>query len=149
MANGGDKPPFVKSRNSADLRTFVNYLKRRQTEETSGSENVESPKYFKTPRPRSDMPQELDGEVKTLNKQVFEYLEKVNGRNVNILEGLELHHGVFSSEEQERIVDLVYQLEKMGKNGQLKGEIVRTAVTVLVHSLSPGCMDSVTDSNSV
>ncbi|XP_059652876.1 RNA demethylase ALKBH9B-like [Cornus florida] len=47
-------------------------------------------------------------------------LERVKGRIVNILDGLELHTGVFSAAEQKRIVDLVYLLEEKGKNGELK-----------------------------
>ncbi|XP_059654533.1 RNA demethylase ALKBH9B-like [Cornus florida] len=47
-------------------------------------------------------------------------LERVKGRIVNILDGLELHTGVFSAVEQKRIVDLVYLLEEKGKNGELK-----------------------------
>ncbi|XP_016459213.2 RNA demethylase ALKBH9B-like [Nicotiana tabacum] len=50
----------------------------------------------------------------------FICLERVNGKYVNILDGLELHTGVFSMAEQNRIVKFVEKLEEMGKNGQLK-----------------------------
>ncbi|KAI3510352.1 hypothetical protein L1887_17276 [Cichorium endivia] len=50
----------------------------------------------------------------------FIWLERVNGKIVNILDGLELHSGVFSSVEQNRIVDFVYELQEKGKNGKLK-----------------------------
>ncbi|XP_059665722.1 RNA demethylase ALKBH9B-like [Cornus florida] len=53
-------------------------------------------------------------------KNDFICLERVKGRFVNILDGLELHMGVFSAAEQKRIVDLVYLLEEKGKNGELK-----------------------------
>ncbi|PWA68942.1 2-oxoglutarate (2OG) and Fe(II)-dependent oxygenase superfamily protein [Artemisia annua] len=133
-------------------------------EETSGSERVQSPEYFKTPTPRrswADMAQEEleadeeeetrehfgnyngrlqgKGEVRTAQKlelsreqrerirftnvtrkKDFICLERVNGKLVNILEGLELHYGVFSSPEQKRIVNFVYELQEKGKNGKLK-----------------------------
>lgn len=56
-------------------------------------------------------------------KKDFVCLERVDGRVVNILEGLELHTGIFSAKEQRRIVDFVYQLQEMGMNGQLRGMI--------------------------
>ncbi|XP_062233652.1 RNA demethylase ALKBH9B-like [Phragmites australis] len=46
-------------------------------------------------------------------------LERVNGRLVNILAGLELHAGVFSSAEQRCIVECVYDLQERGKRGEL------------------------------
>ncbi|GKC63968.1 2-oxoglutarate (2OG) and Fe(II)-dependent oxygenase superfamily protein [Tanacetum coccineum] len=168
-------------------------------EETSGSERVQSPEYFKTPTPRrswADMAQEEleadeeeearehfgnyngrlqgkgedtnslgswkdgaygvsghieetsgnyngrlqgKGEVRTAQKlelsreqrerirftnvtrrKDFKCLETVNGKQVNILEGLELHCGVFSLVEQKKIVNFVYELQEKGKNGKLK-----------------------------
>lgn len=50
----------------------------------------------------------------------FACFERINTKFVNILDGLELHTGVFSAAEQKRIVDYVYELEEMGKNGKLK-----------------------------
>ncbi|GFP88146.1 rna demethylase alkbh5 [Phtheirospermum japonicum] len=50
----------------------------------------------------------------------FICLERVNGKLVNIMDGLELHKGVFSAAEQKRIVGYVEQLQEMGRNGQLK-----------------------------
>lgn len=55
-------------------------------------------------------------------KKDFICLERVNGKIVNILDGLELHKGVFSAAEQKRIVSYVEQLRVMGKDGQLKGK---------------------------
>ena len=54
-------------------------------------------------------------------KKDFICLERVKGKFVNILDGLELHTGVFSAVEQKRIVDHVYQLQEMGAKGELKG----------------------------
>lgn len=55
-------------------------------------------------------------------KKDFACFERINMKLVNILDGLELHTGVFSAAEQKRIVDYVYELEEMGKNGKLKGQ---------------------------
>lgn len=54
-------------------------------------------------------------------KKDFICLEKIKGKIINILEGLELHAGVFSAAEQKRIVDYIYKLQEMGKKGELKG----------------------------
>ncbi|KAK8942550.1 hypothetical protein KSP39_PZI009547 [Platanthera zijinensis] len=51
-------------------------------------------------------------------KKDFVYLERLNGRTVNILDGLELHTDVFSAAEQKRIVDFVYELQERGKNNE-------------------------------
>lgn len=54
-------------------------------------------------------------------KKDFICLEKIKGKIVNILSGLELHCGVFSAAEQKRIVDFVYELQERGRKGELKG----------------------------
>ncbi|KAG6537187.1 hypothetical protein ZIOFF_002273 [Zingiber officinale] len=54
-----------------------------------------------------------------VRKKDFICLERVNDKIVNILNGLELHTGVFSAAEQKRIVDLVYELQEKGKNHEL------------------------------
>lgn len=54
-------------------------------------------------------------------KKDYVFIERINGKSMNILEGLELHTGVFSVAEQTRIVDFVYELREMGRNGKLKG----------------------------
>ncbi|KAL9461720.1 hypothetical protein AB3S75_004670 [Citrus x aurantiifolia] len=53
-------------------------------------------------------------------KKDFICLEKIKGKIVNILGGLELHEGIFSAAEQKRIVDFVHTLNEMGKKGELK-----------------------------
>ncbi|KFK40171.1 hypothetical protein AALP_AA3G339700 [Arabis alpina] len=53
-------------------------------------------------------------------KKDFICLERVKGKIVNVLDGLELHTGVFSAVEQKRIVDYVYQLQEKGRKGELK-----------------------------
>jgi hypothetical protein len=57
-----------------------------------------------------------------VRKKDYICLERVNGRIVNILAGLELHSGVFSSAEQKRIVECVYDLQERGRRGELGGE---------------------------
>lgn len=57
-------------------------------------------------------------------KKDFICLERVGGKIVNILDGLELHKGVFSAAEQKRIVNYVEDLQQMGRNGELKGELL-------------------------
>ncbi|KAK8919186.1 hypothetical protein KSP39_PZI021544 [Platanthera zijinensis] len=52
-------------------------------------------------------------------KKDFVCLERIDGRIVNILEGLELHTGVFSVLEQKQIVDFVYELQEKGRNNGL------------------------------
>lgn len=54
-------------------------------------------------------------------KKDFVHIERIDGRAVNVLQGLELHTGVFNVEEQRNIVKYVYKLQKMGRNGQLRG----------------------------
>ncbi|KAI4316439.1 hypothetical protein L6164_024418 [Bauhinia variegata] len=53
-------------------------------------------------------------------KKDYICLERINGKLVNILEGLELHTGIFSAAEQKRIVNYVDLLQEMGRKGQLK-----------------------------
>ncbi|XP_027330749.1 RNA demethylase ALKBH9B-like isoform X2 [Abrus precatorius] len=50
----------------------------------------------------------------------FFCFERVNGKLVNILEGIELHTGIFSAAEQRRIVNYVSSLQEKGKKGELK-----------------------------
>ncbi|GKV41473.1 hypothetical protein SLEP1_g49005 [Rubroshorea leprosula] len=53
-------------------------------------------------------------------KKDFICLERVGGKFVNILEGLELHTGIFSAAEQKRIVNYVYMLQGMGQKRELR-----------------------------
>ncbi|KAK4480473.1 hypothetical protein RD792_013547, partial [Penstemon davidsonii] len=50
----------------------------------------------------------------------FICFERVKGKLVNVLDGLELHEGVFSAAEQKRIVGYVEELQEMGRKGLLK-----------------------------
>ncbi|XP_077241611.1 uncharacterized protein LOC143882093 [Tasmannia lanceolata] len=53
-------------------------------------------------------------------KKDYLFMEKINGKSVNVLEGLELHTRVFSAVEQKKIVNYVYTLQRMGQEGQLR-----------------------------
>ncbi|KAJ7966331.1 oxidoreductase, 2OG-Fe(II) oxygenase family protein [Quillaja saponaria] len=69
------------------------------------------------------LPREQREYIRFMNvnrKKDFICFERVNGKHVNILEGLELHMGIISAAEQRRIVDLVVSLQEMGKRGELK-----------------------------
>ncbi|KMT15939.1 hypothetical protein BVRB_3g051230 [Beta vulgaris subsp. vulgaris] len=52
-------------------------------------------------------------------KKDFVHYEKVDGRKMNVVQGLELHAGVFSAEEQKKIVESVYEFQRMGQKRQL------------------------------
>lgn len=54
-------------------------------------------------------------------KKDFVYIERIDGKRTNVLQGLELHTGVFNAEEQKKIVECVYNLQRMGQKRQLKG----------------------------
>ncbi|XP_050363712.1 RNA demethylase ALKBH9B isoform X2 [Argentina anserina] len=72
---------------------------------------------------KSTLPREQREHIRFMSvkrKKDFESLERVNGKYVNVVEGLELHTGIFSAAEQKRIVDYVYDLEQKGRNGELK-----------------------------
>ncbi|KAH7861966.1 hypothetical protein Vadar_033138 [Vaccinium darrowii] len=61
---------------------------------------------------------------KASRKKDFIWMENVNGESVNILDGLELHTGVFSAKEQQKIVDFVYELQEGGELGKFKGQSI-------------------------
>ncbi|KAH9619007.1 hypothetical protein KSS87_014920 [Heliosperma pusillum] len=52
-------------------------------------------------------------------KKDFVHYERIKGKDINVLQGLELHTGVFSPEEQKKIVESVYNFQKMGQKRQL------------------------------
>ncbi|XP_061999422.1 RNA demethylase ALKBH9B isoform X1 [Rosa rugosa] len=72
---------------------------------------------------KSTLPREQREHIRFMSvkrKKDFESLERFKGKYVNVVEGLELHTGIFSAAEQKRIVDYIYDLEKKGRNGELK-----------------------------
>jgi alkylated DNA repair protein alkB family protein 5 len=62
-----------------------------------------------------------DGMNRVRRKKDFSYMDRVDGRPVNILQGLELHTAVFSPEEQRAIVAAVLDLQDRGRRGLLRG----------------------------
>ncbi|CAL4953522.1 unnamed protein product [Urochloa decumbens] len=61
-----------------------------------------------------------NGMERVVRKKDFRHMELVDGRMVNVLQGLELHTGVFSPAEQQRIVDCVHDLQDKGRRGLLR-----------------------------
>lgn len=55
-------------------------------------------------------------------KKDFCLFERVNGQNVDILEGLELHTNVFDRGEQKELIDFVYELQELGRNQKLRSK---------------------------
>ncbi|KAK4551486.1 hypothetical protein RGQ29_032349 [Quercus rubra] len=55
-----------------------------------------------------------------VREEEFVYFERINGKPTNVLQGLELHTGVFNAQEQRKIVECVYDLQTMGQRGQLR-----------------------------
>lgn len=53
-------------------------------------------------------------------KKDFVHIERIDGKAINVLQGLELHTKVFSTAEQKEIVESVYNLQQMGQKGQLR-----------------------------
>jgi alkylated DNA repair protein alkB family protein 5 len=62
-----------------------------------------------------------DGVGRVRRKKDFSHMDRVDGRPVNILQGLELHTAVFSPEEQRAIVAAVLDLQDRGRRGLLRG----------------------------
>lgn len=54
-------------------------------------------------------------------KKDFCHRERVDGRFVNIVEGIELYTNVFNTEEQKKIVASVSSYQKLGQKNQLLG----------------------------
>ena len=54
-------------------------------------------------------------------KKDYICLDRVDGKITNIAAGLELHTGVFSKKEQQRLVDMVRDLQAKGRRRELKG----------------------------
>ncbi|XP_062185829.1 RNA demethylase ALKBH9B-like [Phragmites australis] len=64
--------------------------------------------------------QPAEGMQRVRRKKDFTHMERVDGRMTNILQGLELHTGVFSPADQQRIVDCVHDLQDKGRRGLLR-----------------------------
>ncbi|CAH9082120.1 unnamed protein product [Cuscuta europaea] len=53
-------------------------------------------------------------------KKDFLHYERIEGKRVNVLQGLELHCQVFNAAEQTKIVESVYKFQRMGQQGKLR-----------------------------
>lgn len=69
----------------------------------------------------------------TRNKDIV-CLERIRGKLVNITQGLELHTGVFSRVEQNKLVDLVRELQAKGRRQELKGAFLSLKITSFFHA---------------
>ncbi|KAE8810444.1 RNA demethylase ALKBH5-like [Hordeum vulgare] len=61
-----------------------------------------------------------EGVARVRRKKDFRHMERVDGRMVNVLQGLELHANVFSPDEQAKIVACVLDLQDQGRRGRLR-----------------------------
>ncbi|XP_057522332.1 RNA demethylase ALKBH9B-like [Amaranthus tricolor] len=52
-------------------------------------------------------------------KKDFVHYDRVDGKRLNVVQGLELHTGVFNAQEQKKIVESVYKFQRMGQKGEL------------------------------
>lgn len=66
----------------------------------------------------------------------FSHIESINGRRTNVLQGLELHTRVFNAKERKEIVECVYNLQRMGQRGQLRGIWSYTLFLILLYFVS-------------
>ena len=57
---------------------------------------------------------------KVARKKDYCVMERIHGRNINILEGLELHRGVLDELEQRELVKFIYRLQELGRNEKLR-----------------------------
>lgn len=76
-----------------------------------------------------------DNELKEEPDELIRYYEvhckRINGRDINLLEGLELHSSVFNATEQNEIVDYIYILQRRGQQGRLRG-ICKTSYLLFI-----------------
>ncbi|XP_020582885.1 uncharacterized protein LOC110026331 [Phalaenopsis equestris] len=82
---------------------------------------VETPQFWTGEQPRhvQRIPAIELERMSRVRKQEFEFYEEIRGKSVNILEGLELHTGVFSERDERRILDCVFDLRDRGRAGLL------------------------------
>ncbi|PNX82030.1 2OG-Fe(II) oxygenase family oxidoreductase, partial [Trifolium pratense] len=70
----------------------------------------------------ADLAWEQTERIRFMNVKPIDFIgfESIDGKRVNILEGLELHTGVFNAAEQKGIVDYVAYLQDKGRKKELK-----------------------------
>ncbi|CAN8271210.1 unnamed protein product [Cochlearia groenlandica] len=92
-------------------------------EEEEDKEDFDASPPIKTPPEKPTLSREQRENLRLKHvkrKKDFVCLERVKGKIVNIVDGLELHTGVLSAVEQKKIVDRVYELQEKGRKGELK-----------------------------
>lgn len=123
IPSGGDPSPSVRM-SWADMAQ-EDELEEEGEEGDSNSNAAEADaKVQEKPLPLSRDQREYIRFTRVVRKKDFICLERIKGKIVNIVDGLELHTGIFSAPEQRRIVDFVYWIQEMGKRGELKGKIL-------------------------
>lgn len=63
----------------------------------------------------------VQGVAQVGRKTNFVHFKKISGKEINVLQGLELYTNVFGPDNQTEIVDCIYELQRRGRNGQLRG----------------------------
>ncbi|CAM6093455.1 unnamed protein product [Calypogeia fissa] len=69
---------------------------------------------------RTRLEQEARRMQSVVRKKDFKCIERIRGRPVNVVEGLELHEKVFNKVEMQKLIDMVYKFQEMGRNGLLR-----------------------------
>lgn len=83
----------------------------------------------------SEEQKERIGFAQVGRKKNFVHNEKINGKSINVLQGLELHTKVFSADEQKKIVECVYDLQRRGQKGQLRGIYLNDFLFTVCHMI--------------
>ena len=73
-----------------------------------------------------------EGMGRVWRKKDFSYMDRVDGRKLNVLQGLELHTAVFSPDEQRAIVACVLDLQERGRRGHLRGRYLSSPYDQLI-----------------
>lgn len=71
--------------------------------------------------------------AKVGRKNDFTYIERIQGKPMNVLQGLELHTQVFNYEEQKKIVDYIFKLQQLGQKGKLRGNCCKFLQLSFLH----------------
>jgi hypothetical protein len=59
---------------------------------------------------------------RVIRKKDYCLMERIQGANINVLEGLELHKGVFDDVEQQELIKFIYHLQELGRNKKVHRE---------------------------
>ncbi|XP_020597778.1 uncharacterized protein LOC110037461 [Phalaenopsis equestris] len=95
-------------------------LKEKEIEERIMQVEPYIPQFVNMTRPLQIIPEHELEKYEKVRKQNFDHFQRFQGKYVNILEGLELHTNVFTSSEQEDIVEVFFLEREMGRAGRLR-----------------------------